>query len=111
DGILTKNGHRLLQALDDFCKGVRAAIPTRKEQAAAAVRGLDLNPVKLPPPIESLHVEQWHEIEGFFIGVSHHTRSTNDEELAQYTAALERFVLERLRPRTFDDFSAIDALL
>lgn len=111
DSGLTRNGRKLLAALEEFCAGVRADIPTRVEQAAAAVRGLDLNPIKLPPPIESLHVQQWREIEGFFIGVSHHTRPTDDGELAQYLAALERFLLERLRPRTFDDFTAIDELL
>lgn len=111
DGALTRHGHKLFAALQEFCDGVRADIPTRVEQAAAAVRGLDLNPIKLPPPIESLHVQQWREIEGFFIGVSHHTRTTDDREFAQYVGALERFLLERLRPRTFEDFAAIDELL
>jgi hypothetical protein len=111
DDTLTKNGRKLLAALKEFCDGVRIEIPTRNEQAAAAVRGLDLNPIKLPPQIESLHVQQWREIEGFFIGVSHHTRKTDDEEFSQYVASLARFILERLRPRTFDDFAAIDKLL
>lgn len=111
DGALTRDGSKLFAALQEFCAGVRADMPTRVEQAAAAVRGLDLNPIKLPPPIESLHVQQWREFEGFFIGVSHHTRTTNDKEFAQYVAAFERFLLERLRPRTFDDFAAIDELL
>jgi len=111
DGLLTKNGTKLLDAVKEFCEGVRADVPTRVEQAAAAVRGLDLHPLKLPPQIESLHVQQWREIEGFFIGVSHHTRSTDHDEFSQFVAALERFLLERLRPRTFDDFTAIDQLL
>jgi hypothetical protein len=69
DGSLTSKGHKLLAALREFCEGVHADIPTRAEQSAAAVRGLDLNPIKLPPSIESLHVRQWREIEGFFIGL------------------------------------------
>ncbi len=108
---LSKAGHKLIAAVAEFCEGVLADLPTRKEQAAAAVRGLDLNPIKLPPQIESLHAEEWREIERFFLGVSHHTHVCTDGEFAEHVAALERFLLNRLRPRTFDDFAVIDELL
>ena len=110
DGMLTRSGKKLLETLADFCKGV-GADPTRKQAAAVAVTRLDLSPLKLPPPIQTLHVAEWSTIEGFFIGVAHHTKDTDDEELEQYLAALERFLLDRLRPRTFEDFAAIDELL
>ncbi len=110
DGLLTSSGEKLLGKLADFCEGV-GADPTRKQAATAAVSRLDLNPLKLPPPIQDLHVSEWSTIEGFFIGVAHHTKTTDDDEIEQYLAALDRFLLDRLRPRTFEDFAAIDELL
>jgi hypothetical protein len=109
-GMLTSFGEKLLGKLADFCEGV-GGDPTRRQAATAAISRLDLNPLKLPPPIQDLHIAEWSEIEGFFIGVAHHTRPTDNEELEQYLAALERFLLDRLRPRTFEDFAAIDELL
>lgn len=110
EGTLTSSGEKLLRQLGEFCKGV-GADPTRRQAATAAVSRLDLNPLKLPPPIQDLHVSEWSAIEGFFIGVAHHTKTTDDEEFEQYLAALDRFLLDRLRPRTFEDFAAIDELL
>lgn len=108
---LTGHGRKLLAALGKFCEGVAADLPTRMEQTATALRSLDPHPIKLPPPIETMHVKEWREIEGFFIGVAHHTRTCTEDEFQQYVRALEGFLLERLRPRTFDDFAAIDDLL
>lgn len=110
DGALTASGDKLLKAVGEFCEGV-GADPTRRQAATAAVSRLDLNPLKLPPPIQELHVSEWTAIEGFFIGVSHHTKTTDDDEFEGYLAALDRFLLDRLRPRTFEDFAAIDDLL
>jgi hypothetical protein len=109
-GVLTRSGKKLLEQLAAFCEGV-GADPTRKQAATAAVSRLDLNPLTLPPPIKDLHVSEWSTIEGYFIGVAHHTKTTNDVEIEQYLAALERFLLDRLRPRTSEDFAAIDELL
>jgi hypothetical protein len=109
-GVLTSSGKKLLEKLAAFCEGV-GADPTRKQAATVAVSRLDLNPLKLPPPIQNLHVSEWSTIEGYFIGVAHHTKTTDDDEIERYLAALERFLLDRLRPRTFEDFAAIDELL
>lgn len=110
NGVLTPSGEKMLGKVAEFCEGV-ASDPTRKQAKIAAVSRLDLNPLKLPPPIQELHVSVWSAIEGFFIGVAHHTKATDDDEIEQYFAALDRFLLDRLRPRTFEDFAAIDALL
>ena len=111
DDKLTGHGRKLLAALGKFCEGVAADFPSRKKQTATVLRSLDPHPIKLPPPIETLHVQEWGKIEGFFIGVAHHTRTCTEDEFQQYVRALERFLVERLRPRTFDDFAAIDDLL
>lgn len=110
NGVLSRRGRKLLTMVGNFCEGV-AADPTRRQAATAAVNRLDPNPLKLPASIQDLHVAEWTRIEGFFIGVAHHTRSTDDDEMGQYLFALERFLLDRLRPRTFEDFAAIDELL
>lgn len=53
NGVLTSSGEKMLGKVAEFCEGV-GADPTRKQAAAAAVSRLDLNPLKLPPPIQEI---------------------------------------------------------
>lgn len=84
---------------------------TMREQAAATIRGLDPSGRPLPTPIEDLRIKEWQECNWFFQGVSHHNKECSSDDLRQWLDVLERFLLDLLRPRTFDDFSAIDRLI
>ena len=48
---------------------------------------------------------------GFFQGVSHHTRETSTEEVANMMRRCEQFLLDRLVPRTFENRAAIAAII
>lgn len=85
--------------------------PTRKKQAATLIRGLDPQRQNLPLIIENLKVKEWDACRDYFVTVSHHKNSTNQEEMEQWINVLEVFLSDRLVPRTFDDFSIIAAII
>lgn len=80
----------------------------RYERNAALVRTLDLSANKLPRRLEEARVQEWQDHYHFFSGVAH---LKDDAEFYKWLEALEDYLLNALIPRTFDDFSEIDALL
>jgi hypothetical protein len=83
---------------------------SRRARTAATLRGLDPAGRALPGPIEGLRVAEWQEIDQFFVRAAHHG-ACSDEEYGGWLDAFERFLLDQLRPRTFEDFSALDAII
>lgn len=106
DGFLQK----FLKATHEFFERVKDH-PTWKQQAARILRKLDPLDRALPQPIENLQVKEWNEIRNYFVNVSHHNASADPEEFELWLSALERFLLERLIPRTFDDQTRIDEII
>jgi hypothetical protein len=47
----------------------------------------------------------------FFQAISHHLKTTDETEFRQWLDALERFLLDRLCPRTFSDIDVIDTII
>lgn len=84
---------------------------TIKQQATNVVRSLDPQKKGLPAPIEELHVDEWGKLRDYFVGVSHHTITETIEEFIKWVDALESYLIDRLVPRTFDDFAALDAII
>lgn len=85
---------------------------TRKQQAAKVVRGLDPQKKLLPAPIEKLHVKAWEQYRDYFVGVSHHNNIVETlDEFMKWVDGMEGYLLDRLVPRTFDDFTNIDKII
>jgi len=84
---------------------------TRREMAVKALRKLDASGRPLPQPVEDLRVRTWQTYNDFFQGVAHHGKSPTEEELASWLDAFEGFLVDSLRPRTFDDFATLDAII
>jgi hypothetical protein len=85
--------------------------PRRRQETQAALTRLDGSRRPLPPALASRNVDDWHKLREFFQSISHHNRPTDDEEFSARLDALERFLLERMRPKTFDDIAVLDALM
>lgn len=85
--------------------------PRRRTEVAQMLRAIDPLGRPLPPPIEKLRVDEWHEIRDYCVGVAHHQISAVDGEFISWLDALERFLLDRLRPRTFADHDLIDSII
>lgn len=95
----------------DFFDWFEQSFPRRREQTAAALRGLDVTGRSLPTPIEELHIKHWGLCTDFFQSVSHHGHVCLQGEFAIWLNDLERFLLDRMRPRTFETFSALDEII
>jgi hypothetical protein len=72
---------------------------------------LDHRKLKLPKPIKDAHISEWDSYDRFFQGVSHHGHIPTEDEFNGYLESFERFLLDRLKPRTFDDQSVLKAII
>jgi hypothetical protein len=102
---------KFLAGFGEFYSWFEDEIPTVKKAVGEFLRRLDPARAPLPQTIEVMRIQEWRSCEEFFIAVSHHGKETTDSELNEWVIALERFLLERLIPRTFEDYDLIDALI
>lgn len=98
---------KLLKALDKFFAWFSNS-PTRRDEATWALRRLS---GRLPDQLERSNVKTWMDLFRFFTKVAHHGPDWSREEFSRRLNELEHFLLDRLQPRTFEDFDEIDALL
>lgn len=75
----------------------------RKEQAGQLMGKMDQREMRLPKSIEKHRLAEWDTYDGYFQGVSHHTRETTTEEFDSYLAGFEEFLLGYLKPATYED--------
>jgi hypothetical protein len=99
------------------CEAVDAAIVWAEANRVAwmerhleTIRVLDVSGRPLPSWIEKDFVTQWDTLRDYFIRVAKRGPTTRDEFEAALDT-LERFVLERLKPRTYTEQTTIDALV
>ncbi len=86
-------------------------MPRRRQEVGNVLKELDGTKKSLPEPLKNLNVEYWQEIQGFFLKVSHHRKTTDEQEFERWMDSFETFLLDRLSPRTFADIDEIDALI
>lgn len=106
-----KRTAQFLQRLAAFFAWLDADAPTRRQQAALTIRELDPTRQALPEPIANLRVTEWDKCHEAFEAISHHGRDVTVEQLGAWIDVLERFLLDHLRPRTFEDHARIDQLI
>jgi len=107
DDTLTK----FLKKAGEFFLWFEQHQPKRKDQIAHTLRTLDPMGRPLPLPLEKLRVDEWEKIRDYFLGVAHHQISIVHGEFISWLDALERFLLDRFRPRTFADHDLIDSII
>jgi hypothetical protein len=110
-GTIDRPLQNFLKKARDFFAWFEAERPTRKQQTAKILRRLDPLDLPLPKPIEYLRVEEWDKCHDYFESVSHHNTVPTPEDFALWLIAVERFLLERLHPRTFDDHAKLDQII
>ena len=111
EGDIDTHLSSFLSHLGSFFEWVTSHRPRRRDELHSILVQLDGSGRELPKPLALLNVKAWEENRDYFIFVSHHRRVADVKEFLQWLDALERFLLDRLEPRTFDDFSAIDVIL
>jgi hypothetical protein len=110
-GLIDVHLSRTLTLFHGFFEWFTFYYPRRNAEIAETLRGLDGSGRPLPGPLEKLNIQAWSEMRDFFQAVSHHGKQPTLEEYDSWLDPLERFLLDRLRPRTFEDTAAIDEIL
>jgi hypothetical protein len=100
-----------LSKCQDFFTWFEAGYATRREQAARLLRRLDPLALPLPGPIEELQVEELQRHREYFEGVCHHIVDAQPDDFSSWQSAFERFLLDRLIPRTFEDHAHLDEII
>ena len=98
------------QALNDFFAEYERDFPGRRQQASETIRRHDPSGRTPPPSVHRARGEAWMAFSGYFSGVLHGDRQTEEAFMAELNA-FERFLLGWLRPETFKDYSELDQLL
>jgi hypothetical protein len=110
-GEIDKPLRQFLREMDEFSGWFKESQPTRRQRIAKVIRGLDPSGRALPESLENKQLALWDRCNDFFQGVSHHTKDCTQEAFEEQLSILENFLLDRLSPRTFEDFAVIDKLI
>ena len=102
---------RALAAFDEFFEWKLANRPRRRTEMARTIRRLDASGRQLPERIESIVVEQWGATRDYFIDVCHHSIKPDERDFSGTSMCSRSSSIDRLRPRTFADFDAVDAII
>jgi len=110
EGKIDRPLRRFLRRATDFFRWHEGHRPKQKKEIATVLQKLDPIGLPLPPILEQLNVDTWANIQGFFVKVAHHG-DVDEDEFEQWQYACERFLIERLQPRTFEDLARLDELI
>jgi hypothetical protein len=110
DGPIDRHLKALLRAFDEYFAWMREHMPRRKAETMVAIRRLE-NARPLPEHLEVMNVAKWEDLASYFNRILHHGVEPERRTLEEALYSLEYFLLARMKPRTFDDFAEIDALL
>jgi hypothetical protein len=110
-GEIDDAARRAFAAVDDAIEWQQENRPRWKETHRSTIRGLDVSQRALPSWIEDKFVELWDQLRTYFIDVCHHRLATDADEFASALDTFERFVLDRLKPRTFAEQQTLDDLI
>ncbi len=97
--------------LDQLLADSEAIAPGQDQELAEVLRLLDGSRSILPPALEKRNVSGLRALAGFFVRVLHHSTEPREDEFRNRLDLLESFLLDQLRPRTFEEHAALDALL
>lgn len=100
-----------LGKVEQFLDSFEEHRPKRRTQTEKVLKNLDPTGRPLPGPIQDLRVKEWDHYHSFFQAVSHHRKTVSLEEFNLVAEAFELYLVEKLIPRTFEDYDVIDRLV
>ncbi|MGI0060499.1 MAG: hypothetical protein ACREBJ_12110 [Nitrosotalea sp.] len=100
-----------LQRFEEFLVWFEDSVPKRKEGVSKALKQFEPKGLQLPPPLEEMRVIEWNKIWDYFIYTAHHREKDDLELFLKWKEAFEKFLLDRLSPRTFEDQADLQALI
>jgi len=105
DGALS----RLLRRVREFLDESGDLRPPRRKRAEQFVRDTDPFPSGLPDRVAEHRVGRWQILRDYFTRMSHHSEAVEDFD--GFAAEAETFLLDHLRPRTYEDRSELLAII
>ena len=100
-----------LHKAEDFFDWFRSNREKRRQETVEALQHLSASERRVPPPLATMNANYWQEMADYFVSVCHHNRTTDENEFWGYLDAFERFIAERVRPRTFERARELQALI
>ena len=110
-GVIDSPLQKTLKKADEFVKGFEEDYPKRRAEVGKLLQGIDPMNATLPPPIQDIRISEWEKCRDFFQGVAHHRIAPTEDQMRNWLNALERFLLDRLCPRTFEDQVVIEDII
>ncbi len=110
-GTIDRRLSSFLKRVGEFFDWHTKHRPKRKTEQKRVLRTLDASGLGVPVPLEDLNVEIWQEMISYFVRVCHGGSHGSANEFDTWLDSFEKFLLDRVRPRTFDDQDAIDQLI
>jgi hypothetical protein len=101
---------RFLNAAEDFFSWLDEHRPKRRQVIEQTINEFEYSLLGLPDPIKSLRIDEWMKYHDYFVEAAHH-RPLDPEIFKSYQYNFEIYLLDRFRPRTFEDISEIDELI
>lgn len=110
NGEIDGHARRSFEEVDAAISWHIANRPAWEERHRTTIRVLDVSGRAMPGWIEDEYVRHWNTLRDYFVKVAKH-HHTDWNEFGAALDALERFVLERLKPRTYSEFAELDAVI
>jgi len=102
--------NKFLAAAEELFGWLKTDRPKRKDRTAKMLVSLDPTGRPLPGVIETLRIAEWETYHDRFVAAAHHSE-IDHAELTAIVYEFERFLLDRLEPRTFEDRAALDEII
>lgn len=111
NGTIDASLKKFLSCVGKFFDWVAESLPKRMDAFRKAISSFDPAMNELPDALSELSVTAWQRMRDFFVSTSHHRKAPSGGEFEKWRNALENFLIDRLAPRTFEDFDELDALI
>ncbi|HUU95597.1 MAG TPA: hypothetical protein VM487_07645 [Phycisphaerae bacterium] len=100
-----------LNSCEGFFGWFDESIPTRRERLGTFFAATDPAGRRLVRPIEELLVNQWLDVRDQLVAVAHHRKNPTRTEFRKLLETLESLLVERLRPKVFEQQDELDQII
>jgi hypothetical protein len=111
DGPADQPVQHWLNKSTEFFNWKRNHQPRRRAEFTKVLRALDGPNRLLPAEIEERNVESWMDTKSYFDKIAHHGSNAVEREFLERMAYVESVLHNKLNPRTFGNFDALDEII
>lgn len=111
DGSVDQPMQNWLNKTAEFFTWKKAFQPKRRAEYTQVLRALDGPNRLLPAEIEERNVQLWMDTKEYFDKLAHHGSVALEQEFLERVAYVESVLHNKLNPRTFPNFDALDAII